>query len=512
MSEKILIPILGDQLSIHISSLEAQNPCECVLLMMEVGEETAYVRHHKAKIAYIFSAMRHHAKALEERGWSVDYIAWSDPDNSGSFSGEIVRALERHSIESIRITEAGEWRVMAMIENWEQKFGIPVTICPDHRFVATHQDFADWADGKKQLRMEYFYREMRRKTGLLLDENGKPEGGKWNYDNDNRKPAKGDLAIPQPIRFRPDDITREVLALVSDTFADYPGSLDHFHFAVTHEEAMRQKRKFLDEALPQFGDYQDALLSGQPFLWHSILSPYINSGLLDPLDLCEEVEQRYHDGDVPLNAAEGFIRQIIGWREYVRGIYWREGPDYVDRNFLQAQRPLPDFYYSGKTDMHCLAETIGQTLDLAYAHHIQRLMITGNFALIAGLRPQAVHQWYLEVYADAYEWVELPNTLGMSQFADGGIIASKPYASSGNYINKMSDYCQHCRYDVKQRIGENACPFNALYWDFLDRNQEKLGDNRRLAMPYRTWEGMDPNTKNDIRNQAKSFLDQMQKN
>ena len=242
MSEKILIPILGDQLSIHISSLEAQNPCECVLLMMEVGEETAYVRHHKAKIAYIFSAMRHHAKALEERGWSVDYIAWSDPDNSGSFSGEIVRALERHSIESIRITEAGEWRVMAMIENWEQKFGIPVTICPDHRFVATHQDFADWADGKKQLRMEYFYREMRRKTGLLLDENGKPEGGKWNYDNDNRKPAKGDLAIPQPIRFRPDDITREVLALVSDTFADYPGSLDHFHFAVTHEEAMRQKR------------------------------------------------------------------------------------------------------------------------------------------------------------------------------------------------------------------------------------------------------------------------------
>ena len=357
--------------------------------------------------------------------------------------------------------------------------------------------------------MEFFYREMRRKTGLLMSDDGKPEGDKWNYDSANRKPAKGDLSIPEPIRFRPDEMTQAVLELVADKYSDHPGSLDHFHFAVTHEEAMRQKRKFLDHALPKFGDYQDALLSGEPFLWHSILSPYINSGLLDPLDLCREVEQRYHDGDVPLNAAEGFIRQIIGWREYMRGIYWREGPDYVDRNFLEAHRPLPDFYYTGETDMHCLAEAIGQTLDLAYAHHIQRLMITGNFALIAGIQPKAVHQWYLEVYADAYEWVELPNTLGMSQFADGGIIASKPYASSGNYINKMSDYCQNCHYDVKQRTGEAACPFNALYWDFLDRNQEKLGGNNRLAMPYRTGERMDPDTRDDIRKQAESFLDRL---
>ncbi len=512
MSEKILIPILGDQLSMDISSLKGQNPKDCILLMMEVEDETTYVRHHKAKIAYILSAMRHHAKALAERGWSVDYVKLTDPGNRGSFSGEIARALERHRIDRIRITEAGEWRVMAMIENWEDQFAIPVSICPDRRFIATHQDFTNWAEGKKQLRMEFFYREMRRKTGILLDRDDKPEGGKWNYDSANRKPVKGDLSIPQPIRFRPDDITEQVLAMVAEEFPSHPGSLDQFHFAVTHEEAMRQKRKFLDEALPRFGDYQDALLSGEPFLWHSILSPYINSGLLDPLDLCHEVEQRYRDGDVPLNAAEGFIRQMIGWREYMRGIYWREGPDYVDRNFLEAKRPLPEFYYSGETDMHCLSEAIGQTLDLAYAHHIQRLMITGNFALIAGLDPQAVHQWYLEVYADAYEWVELPNTLGMSQFADGGIIASKPYASSGNYINKMSDYCQKCPYDVKKRVGEKACPFNALYWDFLDRNKDRLADNNRLAMPYRTWKKMESETRDDIRRQAKSFLDQLQEN
>ena len=507
MAKKTLIPVLGDQLSLNISSLDKQKPGDCIILMAELDEETGYVRHHKAKIAYILSAMRHHAKALQERGWSVDYVKLDDPDNSGSFTGEIARAVERHDIGALRVTEPGEWRVMAMIENWEERFGIAVTICPDDRFIATHQDFEDWAEEKKQLRMEFFYREMRRKTGLLLNGDGKPEGGKWNFDSSNRKPAKKNVAIRQPIRFRPDDITSEVLDLVARRFADHPGSLDHFHFAVTHEEAMRQKRHFLDHALPEFGDFQDAMLTGEPFLWHSILSPYINSGLLDPLDLCREVEEKYREGKVPINAAEGFIRQIIGWREYMRGIYWREGPDYVERNFLSADRPLPDFYYTGETDMECLSQAIGQTLDFAYAHHIQRLMITGNFALIAGIDPQAVHRWYLEVYADAYEWVELPNTLGMSQFADGGIIASKPYASSGNYINKMSDYCQHCRYDVKQRTGKDACPFNALYWDFLDRNQDRLGGNNRLAMPYRTWQKMDEDTRDQIRTQAKSFLD-----
>ncbi len=509
MACKTLIPILGDQLSLNLASLENADPETSVLLMMELADETTYVRHHKVKIAYILSAMRHHADALRARGWTLDYIALDDPDNHDSFSGELARAIERHDPERIAVTEAGEWRVREMIENWEDQFGLPVTIHADDRFIATHAEFADWAEGKKELRMEFFYRAMRRKTGLLLDADGKPEGGKWNYDADNRKPAQKDLLMPRPIRFRPDATTQAVIDMVAKRFADHPGSLDHFHFAVTHDEAMRQKRAFLDNALAQFGDYQDAMLTGEPFLWHAILSPYLNSGLLDPLDLCREIEARYRDGKVPLNAAEGFIRQVIGWREYVRGIYWREGPDYVERNHLDATRDLPSFYYDGETDMHCMAQAIGQTLDFAYAHHIQRLMITGNFALIAGIDPRQVHGWYLEVYADAYEWVELPNTLGMSQFADGGILASKPYASSGNYINKMSDYCGSCRYDVKQRTGTNACPFNALYWDFLIRNEGKLRGNNRLAMPYRNWDRKDADEKKALRESAKAFLDKL---
>ncbi|GGO92516.1 cryptochrome/photolyase family protein [Stakelama pacifica] len=504
-----LIPILGDQLSPDISSLSDADPADTVVLMMEVAEETGYVRHHKAKLAYVLSAMRHHADRLRDLGWRVDYIRLDDPDNSGSFTGEVARAVERHSPDRIIVTEAGEWRVAAMLGAWDTRFEAEVDIRPDTRFLASHAEFDEWAEGRKQLRMEFFYREMRRKTGLLMD-GDKPAGGEWNYDKQNRKaPPSGTLDMPRPIRFQPDDITREVLDLVAARFADHPGSLDHFHFAVSHEEAMRQKRNFLDHALPCFGDYQDAMLTGEPFLWHSLLSPYLNSGLLDPLDLCRDVAERYAQGKVPLNAAEGFIRQIIGWREYVRGIYWREGPDYGDRNFLNATRDLPAFYWTGETDMHCLAQSIGQTLDHGYAHHIQRLMITGNFALLIGADPAQVHRWYLEIYADAYEWVELPNTLGMSQFGDGGLLASKPYASSGSYIDRMSDYCEACRYDVKQRTGADACPFNALYWDFLARNQDRLGDNRRLAMPYRSWEKMDADVKRSLRASARAFLDRL---
>ena len=507
-SETVLIPILGDQLSSDLSSLDGVDAENAVLLMMEVDDETTYVRHHKAKIAFILAAMRHHAEDMRDRGWTVDYVKLDDADNSGGFSGEIARAIERHDPASIRVTEPGEWRVRAMMDEWQEKFGIPVEICPDSRFLCDHAEFEEWAEGRKQLRMEYFYREMRRKTGLLMDGDD-PAGGKWNYDQDNRKPADQDLFMPKPIAFRPDETTQEVLDLVADRFADHPGRLDNFQFAVTREEALRARRHFLDKCLPRFGDYQDAMLTGEPFLYHSLLSPYLNIGLLDPVNLCREAEKKYAEGAAPLNAVEGFIRQIIGWREYVRGIYWREGPDYAENNFFDAARDLPDFYYSGDTDMHCLSQAIGQTLDHAYAHHIQRLMITGTFALLAGVDPHQLHIWYLEVYADAYEWVEVPNTVGMSQFADGGLLASKPYAASGNYINKMSDYCSHCRYDVKAKTGEDACPFNALYWDFLARNEDKLGDNRRLAMPYRTWEKKEKGEKIALRNSARSFLESL---
>jgi deoxyribodipyrimidine photolyase-related protein len=500
-----LIPVLGDQLSPGLSSLAGADPATAVVLMMEVGDETTYVRHHKTKLAYILSAMRHHAEALRAAGWRVDYVELEDPDNTGSFTGEVARAVARHDPDRIVVTEAGEWRVAAMLDSWETLFGIPVEIRPDTRFLATHAEFEEWADRRSQLTMEFFYREMRAKTGLLM-KGTKPEGDRWNFDKENRKPATRDLLMPRPLAFAPDAITAEVIDLVQRRFGNNPGALDGFDYAVTAADAERQADTFMAHALPRFGDYEDAMLTGERFLWHSILSPYLNSGLLDPVDLCRRAEAEYRAGRAPLNSVEGYIRQIIGWREYMRGIYWREGPDYVNRNFLGHHRPLPGWYWTGETDMHCLKEALGQTLATAHAHHIQRLMVTGNFALLIGADPKQVHLWYLEVYLDAYEWVELPNTLGMSQFGDGGLLGSKPYMSSGAYINRMSDYCRHCRYDVTKRVGEDACPFNALYWDFLDRHRGKLGDNRRLAMPYRTWDKQSDEAREATRAQAAGFL------
>jgi deoxyribodipyrimidine photolyase-related protein len=500
-----LIPILGDQLSMSLSSLDNADPETTRIVMMEVDDEARSVKHHKRKIAFLFSAMRHHAAALRRAGWTVDYVTLDDPDNSGSFTGEIARAVTRHAPDRIVVTEAGAWRVQSMLEAWETLFGLPVEVRADTRFIATHAEFATWADDRKQLRMEFFYRNMRRKTGLLM--NGKqPEGGEWNYDKENRKPAGRDMQIPHLPHFAPNDVTQTVLAMVADRFADHIGSLDDFGIAVTQDQALAAQDHFLKVSLPHFGDFQDAMLTGEPILFHAHLSFYLNCGLLDPLALCHAVEAEYRAGRVPLNAAEGFIRQIIGWREYVRGIYWWSGPDYGKRNALNAMRRLPAFYGTGATDMHCMAQAIGQTIDRAYAHHIQRLMVTGNYALLIGANPDDVDRWYLEVYADAYDWVEQPNTRGMILFADGGLLASKPYAASGAYINRMSDYCGQCRYDVTKRVGPDACPFNALYWDFLARNRQVLGSNQRLAMAYRNWDRMDGDIQASLRKQAEDYL------
>ncbi len=501
-----LIPVLGDQLSHDLASLRDVPRDGAVVLMMEVAEETTYVRHHQRKIALILSAMRHFAEELRGEGWTVDYVRLDDADNTGSFTGEVARAVERHAATGIRIVEPGEWRVKEMIDGWAKALGVPVEVLPDDRFVCSLLDFQTWAQSRGDLVMEFFYREMRRRTGLLMTADGKPEGGQWNLDKENRKPPKRGVNYPEPLAIAPDATTREVMALVASRFGDHFGRLDGFALPVTAAEAQAALDHFVRTALPHFGTFQDAMVTGQDWLFHSWLSPALNLGLLTALEVVQAAADAYAAGNVPLNAAEGFIRQIIGWREYVRGYYWLEMPEVADANALDATRALPDFYWTGDTDMLCLAEAVRNTRDHGYAHHIQRLMVLGNFAMLAGVRPQEVADWFLVVYADAYEWVELPNVIGMSQHADGGRMATKPYAGGGAYIDRMSDHCARCRYDVKKKTGEGACPFNALYWDFLARHERRFARNRRMITMYATWNRMTPETRAAYRDSAAVFL------
>jgi deoxyribodipyrimidine photolyase-related protein len=495
-----LILILGDQLHPAMSSLQQADPTCDVILMAEVSAEAIYVRHHQKKLAFVFSTMRHFAEELRAAGWRVDYTALDDPANTGTLELEVARAKARHGLSHVVVTEPGEWRLLSAMQNWPD-----TALLPDDRFLASRAEFAEWVDGRKGLRMEHFYRVMRRKTGLLM-EGDQPAGGKWNLDAENRNRAPDDMLMPQPKRFAPDEITRDVLALVKARFGNHFGTLEPFWFGTTRAQAEAAFEHFVQTALPQFGTYQDAMLQNQRFLYHAIVSLYLNVGLLDPLALCQRVEAEWRAGRVPLNSAEGFIRQIIGWREFVRGIYWWQMPGYAQVNALDANRPLPGFYWTGETKMNCVRACVTQTRDEAYAHHIQRLMVTGNFALLAGIDPHELHEWYLAVYADAYEWVELPNTIGMSQFADGGLLASKPYAASGAYIDRMSDYCGTCSYNVKAKEGDKACPFNLLYWHFIARHRDRLVRNPRMAQMVRTWERFAPDKQAQLQRDADRFL------
>jgi len=478
--------LFADHLSRGVSSLEGLDPARDVVLMTEVAAECTYVPHHPKKIAFLLSAMRHFAAELRAEGIRVDYVRLDDPGNTQSFAGEIRRAVARHRPARIVLCEPGEWRVLEEVRSWEAALGVPVEIRPDRRFLCSTETFRAWAEGRRGLRMESFYRWMRQRTGLLLTAEGEPEGGRWNFDAENRERAPADLVFPRPARFAPDAITAEVLDLVRERFSDHFGELLPFGFAVTRAQALVALEHFLAHALPRFGPYQDAMRAGEPWLFHSALSPYLNTGLLLPEEVCRRAEAEWRAGRVPLASAEGFIRQILGWREYVRGVYWLFMPDYARRNALGADRALPSFYWTGRTEMACVRQAVEQTRQEALSHHIQRLMITGNLALLLGVRPAEVCAWYLAVYADAFEWVELPNTLGMALHADGGIMGSKPYAASGAYIDRMSDLCRGCRFDVRQKNGPRACPFNYLYWDFLLTQRERLGRNPRLAQVYRT--------------------------
>ncbi|MEM1283436.1 MAG: cryptochrome/photolyase family protein, partial [Chlamydiota bacterium] len=498
--------VLSDQLDHAISSLKCVDPATDLVVMMEVYEEATYVKHHPKKIAFLFSAMRHFANELVQKGFTVLYYKLDCKKNHQSLTKNIEALTQKYEPERLFITEPGEYRVLEFLKKWQKELSCEVYILPDDRFFCDHETFENWVTGKKSLVMEHFYRMMRKDTGYLMESDGKPTGGNWNYDQDNRNKYDGKTEIIGPKTFQPDAITLEVIALVEKEFNSHFGSTTPFWFGVTAKEARLSLNHFIKHSLPHFGTYQDAMVENEHFLFHSVLSQYINCGLLSPRLVCEEVIKAYKNNHAPINAVEGFIRQIIGWREYIRGLYWHLMPEYTNMNHLKAKRPLPKMYWTGETDMKCMRHVIQQTKEEAHSHHIQRLMITGNFALLAGILPEEVCDWYLAVYADAFEWVELPNTLSMALFADGGILATKPYAASGNYINKMSNFCKGCPYNVKKRLGEDACPFNYLYWNFLEENKKLLESNQRLRFAYANLKKIPADELKAIKKQSEEFL------
>ncbi|WP_420422032.1 cryptochrome/photolyase family protein [Simkania sp.] len=508
---KTLRVILGDQLSETLSSLKDCDFSKDIIFFHEGKEEFTHVKHHKKKIAFLMAARRHFAAELKKKDAKVCYQSLEEKGHPSNLTDAVQKACQQNRIQQIVITKPSEYYKAEEVASWSKMFKVPVKILDDNRFLCTEEDFKLWAKGRKQLTMEYFYREMRKKYNILMEGN-QPLGGKWNYDAENRKPPDRQVTIPSPYKKKPDATTQSVLEIVSAEFSTHFGDLEPFYMAVTRKAALQAFDQFVQERLPLFGTYQDAMLEGEPWMFHSHISFYINCGLLDPHQCIQRVEQAFHDGHAPLNAVEGFIRQILGWREYVRGIYWLKMPAYAKENCLQAKRKLPEFFWSAKTKMNCLKQCIEETKEHAYAHHIQRLMVLGNFALLAGIHPDEVNEWYWIVYADAYEWVELPNVSGMILYADGGLLASKPYAASGAYINKMSNYCRNCAYKVTEKNGKSACPFNYLYWDFLRRNESKLGKNLRLARVYSMLHKMTEKKIKDVRSDAARFFKDLEQN
>ena len=479
---RALVVVLGDQLDRESSAFDEFDAEHDVVWMAEVADESTHVWSAKQRIAVFLAAMRHFAELLRAEGLRVDYTPL-DVTERHSIAAELQRAIERLEPHRLVMSAPGDWRVYQSIRAVADQAGLPLGVRDDRHFFCTVREFAAHANGRKSLRLEYFYREMRHRHGVLIHE-GQPIGGQWNFDADNRESfgQGGPVNLPAPVRFAPDSITREVIDLVNARFADHPGTLDHFGWPVTREHALQALAAFTAERLPNFGRYQDALWPGEPWLYHSLLSAALNLKLLNPREVVRAAEAAYHAGSAPLPSVEGFVRQILGWREYARGIYWTQMPAYLELNSLDAQEPLPAWYWTGHTDMACLHEAIAQTLAHGYAHHIQRLMVTGLYALLLGVQPKQVHAWYLAVYVDAVEWVELPNTLGMSQYADGGLMGSKPYIATGKYIERMGGrHCATCRYDPALREDERACPFTTLYWDFLMRHQARLEKNPRMA-------------------------------
>ncbi len=454
MGVRHLVIVLGDQLDRDSAAFDGFDAARDRVWMAEVVEESKHVPSHKARTVMFMSAMRHFAAEIGERGWKCSYHHLDDASNTQSLSGELRRAMDRYHPRALVMVQPGEWRVQQALQNVAGEAGVPLEIREDRHFYCPLDWFRHYAASRKQLRLEYFYREMRRTHRVLMD-GAQPEGGAWNFDASNRESfgKQGPPAVPAPVRFEADEITREVMRLVEARFPENPGGFDHFDFAVTAGQAEAALNDFIERRLAHFGRYQDAMWTSEPYLYHSRLSAAMNLKLLSPRRVVEAAEAAYRRGAAPLAAVEGFIRQVLGWREYVRGVYWNGMPAYGEANALLADQPLPWFYWTGETPMRCLSEVIHQTLDYGYAHHIQRLMVAGLYALLLGVKPREIHEWFLAVYIDAVEWVELPNVIGMSQFADGGIMASKPYAATGKYIQRMSNYCQAAGLTRRSRPG-----------------------------------------------------------
>jgi deoxyribodipyrimidine photolyase-related protein len=497
-----LLIVLGDQLSRDNPVLRDCDPAQDLVWMCEAAGEATHVPSHKARTVLFLSAMRHFRDRLLAEGLSVRYLAL-EQHRHPTLAAALAADLAELAPVRVCMTQPGEYRVLAALRSVCGAAGTTLELLDDPHFLCSPAAFAGWAEGRKELRLEHFYRWIRRRDHLLMDGTD-PIGGAWNFDKDNRRPfgRQGPGLLPTPLGFAPDAITRDVMRLVQTRFPQAPGSLAQFDWPVTAEQAEAALDDFIRHRLAAFGPFQDAMWSGEPFLYHARLSAALNLKLLDPRRVVDAAVAAYREDQAPIASVEGFVRQIVGWREYVHGIYWREMPGYLEHNALDAHQRLPAFYWHGETDYACLAAAIGQVVAYGYGHHIQRLMVTGLFALLLGVEPRQVHQWYLAMFIDAVEWVEAPNTLGMSQFADGGLLASKPYAASGAYIARMSDYCRHCAYDPKHAVGDRACPFTTLFWDFLARHRQRFASHPRTALMWRNLARIDPATLSAIRDRA----------
>jgi deoxyribodipyrimidine photolyase-related protein len=504
-----LVLVLGDQLSLQSSAFDQFDPAADRVWMAENDEEATHVWCHQYRLVAFFSPMRHFRLEVENAGLEIDYheLTANPRKAKGCGFASLLRAsLKQHKPEKVVVCQPGDDRVQRLLQACCDEAGVPLEIREDRDFFCSSARFAEWAQGRKSLVMEQFYHVMRTEHDILMESKNRPIGEQWNFDKENRKkfPKTGPGQVPSPPKFAPDAITNDVMQMVSKRFPDHPGSLEGFDLPVTRDEALLYLQDFVEHRLASFGDFQDAMWEGAHFLYHSRLSHAMNLHLLSAQEVVEAVTAAYFAGKAPLAAVEGFVRQVLGWREYVRGIYWLHMPDYADRNSLEcdADQEVPVFFWDGKTEMACVRDAMRLLIETAYAHHIQRLMVLGLFAQLFGVHPKSFHQWHMAMYADAIDWVSLPNALGMSQHGDGGLMATKPYCASGNYIDGMSNHCRQCRYKPRQATGDDACPFTTLYWDFLDRHQVTFRKNHRMVMQIKNLERKDKSEMAEIRERA----------